>query len=165
MLDNQFLGYLKKPHKLQKWMPLNVMGKLPCRENWKIKKKSRSWSFTCINNRCRGQNSKRKYPEQKPGGLQHVIPSAFPWRFALVRHTYRRINGNDISCCIHLDAFFEKMVQKAKMTSLNLAVAVATNSANCTTALWTWSGTVPFIQTNCRDRKHISYIIRKNSKR
>jgi hypothetical protein len=49
------------------------------------------------------------------------------------------------------------------MTSLNLAEAVATNSANCTTALWIWSGTGRFIQTNCRDMKRISYMIRKNS--
>ena len=129
----------------------------------KVKKKPRSWPFKCINNRCRGQNSKLKYPNTSQAVYRYVIPSAFPWKFTLDRHTYRRINGKDISCCTHQDGFLEKMTQKAKMTSLNLAEAVTTNNANCTTALWIWSGTGPFVLANCRDMKRISYIIRKNS--
>ena len=63
------------------------MGKWPRLEDWKVKKKKKKITIMAIqmhkNNWCRGQNSKRKYPEKKPGGLpvRHSVWISLKVRF------------------------------------------------------------------------------------
>jgi hypothetical protein len=65
-----------------------------------------------------------------------------------------------ISHCLHQDAFFETVAQKATTSSLDPAVAATRERTNYTTntsaaALWIWKGMDPFIQTNYHNLRHI----------